>query len=174
MTYLEEELGGVIEKLDIGEPERAYLRSRWMGQILWMDKKANRARRRFHLARITVIVGSLAIPPMVMSEQFRKSDGFRWIIIGISLLVAFSGAVEAFLHLGDTWRHYRGNVEVMKSQGWLFSLKSGPYRRYDSQSAAFPAFAERIEDLLQEDVSEYLQSVSENPRQEHGPVVRPG
>lgn len=173
MSYLEDETATLIAKLQVSEAQAAYLQSRWAGQIIWMDAKAKRTQRWFYAARIVVILGTVSIPPLVMSESFKFSTSFRRGIVLISLLVAFSTAIESFFHLGDKWRHYRANVEALKSQGWLFSLKTGPYKRYESQAEAFPAFAERIEDILQRDVSEYFATVADAPK-EHGPVIRAG
>jgi hypothetical protein len=153
------ELTGLIEKLEVSDTEKEYLQSRWLNQIVWMDFKSRRCRRWFHLTRGLVLVGGIIVPAMVASEFFIKNDGFHWTTVGVSLFVGIVGALEVFFHLGDKWRHYRANVESLKTEGWLFSLRSGRYRRYGSQAEAFPVFAERVEELLQRDVSEYLETV---------------
>jgi hypothetical protein len=175
VNYLERELGGLVDKLQVTETEKEYLRSRWLSQIMWMDGKANHSRRSYHAARTFIIFGGILVPAMITFPLFcNNTDGpFHIATIALSLAVALTAALEGLFHVGDKWRHYRANVESLKTEGWLFSLKSGPYKRYKDQSEAFPSFAERIEEILQRDVSEYLETVG-GDEGAHTSVMRVG
>ena len=61
------------------------------------------------------------------------------------------------MHFGDHWRHYRRTAELLKTLGWQYLTLSGQFKRFQSHDAAFVAFTERVEDVLNEDVEGYLE-----------------
>ena len=78
------------------------------------------------------------------------------------MLVAISIAVEEFFHYGDRWRHYRQTVGWLKNEGWHYFQLSGRCRSYDNHDDAYPAFAARVEDLIQQDAEVYITEVVDN------------
>jgi len=83
----------------------------------------------------------------------------RWTTFGLSLVVALTAAVEEFFHYGERWRHYRRTVEWLKSEGWEYFQLGGPYRRYKTHAEAYPAFAGRVEEIIQRDIDQYVTKV---------------
>ncbi len=86
-------------------------------------------------------------------HDHRRRDAAR------ALVVALTAAVEEFFHYGERWRHYRRTVEWLKSEGWEYFQLGGPYRRYKTHAEAYPAFAGRVEEIIQRDIDQYVTKV---------------
>lgn len=100
--WLKEDLGGMIEVLDLQDLQKHFMRSRWLDQVLWMEGKADRARDWYYRLRLTTIVGGVIIPALVSLNFSGPADAVvGWITFFISLLVAISAAVEEFFHYGE-------------------------------------------------------------------------
>jgi hypothetical protein len=170
---LKQELAGLIQKLDLDDLKKEFIRSRWLDQVLWMEGRANHARDWYYRLRLCTIIGGLIVPALVsLSASGRAGPSIiRWVTFGLSLLVAASAAVEEFFHYGERWRHYRRTVELLKIEGWLFFQSSGPYSG-KSHAEAYPSFAARVEKTIQHDVDVYVTQVvqeqKEREKQEGG------
>lgn len=162
-AWLKTEFGGLIDELDLDERRKRFLRSRWLEQLDWVGSKANKARDRYYRLRLTTVIGAVLVPGLV-SVSFaggaleRSLRVTTWVI---SLVVAVSAAVEQFFRFGERWRNYRRTAERLKTEGWLYLELSGPYSTDGAtHESAFPAFATRVEELLQGDVDVYLTKVA--------------
>ncbi|HCO04244.1 MAG TPA: DUF4231 domain-containing protein [Actinobacteria bacterium] len=157
---LRTEMTALIDGLDLSPEQKRMLVGRWLDQLLWMDGRADRARNRHYVLRLTTVIGGIIVPALLtLSVEFIKIPAVRWATFGVSLLVALSAAVEEFFHYGERWRHYRQNAEALKNEGWQFFLLAGGYRRHRSHQTAYPAFTGRVEQILADDVSEYFGDV---------------
>ena len=88
-----------------------------------------------------------------------------WTTFAISLLVAASAAIDGFFHFGSRWRHYRGTVERLKSEGWSFAELSGNYHRPNSTHRdVFPDFVSHVEQTLGQEVEDYVEGVAGEAR----------
>ena len=87
-------------------------------------------------------------------------DVAKVVAICVSLLVAVCAAVEGFFQFGQRWRGYRGTLERLKTEGWLFLEQAGPYAASSSHSETYAAFAARVEELIKTDVDVYLTEVA--------------
>ncbi len=166
--WLQQDLGALVEALDLPELQKHFLRSRWLAQVLWMEGKANSVRAWYYVLRLTAIIGGVIVPALV-SLKFSSAVALAiigWITFVISLLVAISVAVEEFFHYGERWRHYRRTVEWLKSEGWQFFQLGGAYRRYRNHADAYPVFATRVETLLQQEVEVYITEVAQEREEE--------
>ncbi len=158
--WLKQDFSQLIESLDLGDTQKHILISRWLDQVLWMEGKANAARTRYYFLRLTAIVGGVIVPALVgINLQGPISEVLRWIIFGVSLVVAITNATEGFFNYGERWRHYRNTVELLKSEGWQFFQLSGRYNRRNSHSQAYESFASRVEEILQRDVEAYISEI---------------
>ncbi|PSN19689.1 DUF4231 domain-containing protein [filamentous cyanobacterium CCP5] len=166
---LKADFNTLFESLQLQDIQRHFLRSRWLDQVMWMEKKAATCQRRYYRLRITAIVLGVIVPVMVGIDLRRDTlnEIKKYATIGLSTIVAVSAAVEEFFHYGERWNHYRRTVESLKTQGWQFSQLSGPYRDFKNHEAAFGSFAEQIEELLQRDVEVYVtQLATPNKKQQ--------
>jgi hypothetical protein len=165
--WLESEFGGFIDELDVDPRRKRALKSRWLDQVVWAEKKAVQARNRYYALRLITVVGALLVPALVTLEPSDDSlaDAARVATWVVSLVVAVSAAVEQFFHFGDRWRNYRRTSERLKAEGWLYLQLSGPYGANGAtHTAAYPAFAVRVEELIQTDVDSYLTEIAVEPR----------
>jgi hypothetical protein len=165
--WLKQDLGSLIDALQLSELQKHFLHSRWLDQVLWMEGKADHAQKRHNLLRLTAIVGGVTVPALVSLNL--GSTGvigyIRWATFIISLLVAVSVAVEEFFHYGELWRHYRSSVERLKIEGWEFFQLSGEYRDL-KHAEAYPVFAAKVEDILRHEVDVYITEVVREKKEE--------
>ncbi len=154
--WLKQDFGGMIDALELEELRKHALRSRWLDQTLWMENQAQKARLGYQTLRLTAIVGGVIIPALVSLDIAGQAALWvRLTVIVLSLLVAISAAVQDFFHFGERWRHYRRLAETLKSEGWAFFQMAGPYRRYTGHNEAYLRFAQRVEEISQQDIEAY-------------------
>jgi hypothetical protein len=178
-------MAAMLDSLEITEFQKALLRERWLDQSTWMSAQSRKAHRRFLMFRIPVVVGGVFIPALVTLLLSAKGDPgatigwlggvpvdvIRFFAFTVSLTVALFAGIEEVFHFGDRWRHYRRTAELLKTLGWQYLMLSGAFRRYSSHAAAFSVFAERVEDVLNEDVEGYLGSVVGDAPERKSPEV---
>lgn len=158
--WLKQDLGALIDALDLPDLNKRFLRSRWLDQVLWMEGRADHARTRYYLSRLTAIILGLIIPVLVgLNIEGESALLLRYAIVVMGLLVAVSAALEEFFRYGERWRHFRQTVEWLKIEGWRFFQLSDPYRKYSSHGAAYPVFADRVEDIIRRDVNVYVSEI---------------
>jgi hypothetical protein len=166
-SWLRQELGALIDELELDERQKRFMRSRWLDQIVWLEGKAKQSQQRYYALRLVAIVGGLVVPALV-SLNVRAgtvASATAWTTFAVSLLVAVAVAVEGFFHYGERWRHYRHTCELLKSHGWQFFELAGAYEGQRDHRTAFRAFAAAVEGLIAEDVDVYVRQVMrERPR----------
>jgi len=155
----------LIQAIGVSDgPEREYLESRWLDQVLWMERRAGRAQNWHYVLRLTTIVGGVSVPTAV-SLAARAHGGVRnwfdWGAIVVGLIVAMSAAVEEFFHYGERWRHYRQTAEWLKAEGWNLVMRSGRVYAGQNESHALTQFVARVERILQRDVEGYLRAIAQ-------------
>ena len=97
--FLKQDLGGLIESLQLSDLQKHLLRSRWLDQVLWMEGKAGSAQKRYYALRLIAIVGGVIVPALVglkIGEQ-GVCPWLQWTTFFLSLIVAISVAVGATL-----------------------------------------------------------------------------
>jgi hypothetical protein len=158
-----ERLGEILETLDLTPFQKEMLRDRWLDQTVWISQRARQTRRWYYRFRVPVVVGGVAIPGLISvsltAAQLGTLEWLRWVTFGVSVLVAVLAALEEIFHFGDRWRHYRRTAERLKSLGWQYMMLNGPFRKFQTHSEAYAAFTDQVEDILNEDVEGYLESV---------------
>jgi hypothetical protein len=157
---LRQELGGLVDELELDDRQKRFLRTRWLDQTVWFEGKARQSQQRYYALRLIAIVGGLTVPALVSLNVGGNSDSaIAWATFALSLLVATAVAVEGFFRYGERWRHYRRTAELMKSQGWQFYELAGAFESHRTHRTAFRAFATSVEGLLAEDVDVYVRQV---------------
>jgi hypothetical protein len=158
----------LIDSVALEDAQRAFVKARWLDQVLWMEGKAAAAQRRYYRLRLVTVVGAVIVPALVSLSALhgRTGEAARagaWIV---SLTVAVSAAVEGFFQFGQRWRNYRGTVERLKTEGWLYLEQAGAYAASSSHRETFGAFAARVEELITTDVDAYLTEVAAEKQQQ--------
>lgn len=164
--WVEQQFGPVVDALSVEPLQKQFIRSRWMDQIRYLERRAQSAKGWHQSLRLIAIVGGVAIPALVgLNVGGDVSEGIRWGVFGLGLLVALATAVDAFFHHGDRWRHFRRTAELLKSEGWEFFQMAGPYAEFRNPEQAYPTFAREVETILQRDVEAFFTRVVRQPRQ---------
>jgi hypothetical protein len=154
----------LIAQLRLSELRRQFLRSRWLDQLVWVEGRANHNRDRYFFWRLITIIGGVLVPALVTLQlNGSATTPVTWATFGVSLLVAISAAVEGFFRYGERWRQYRRTAELLKTDGCQFLQLTGNYRRHAAHGSAYPLFASRVEDILQQDVDAYITTVAAEP-----------
>ena len=169
--FLKEDFGQLFNMLELNDRQRHFLQSRWLDQVLWMEKKASQSRDRHYRLRLTAIVLGVIVPVLVGVDFGKFDQAKRGVTIAFSVVVAASAAIEEFFHYGERWNHYRRTVESLKTQGWQFSQLSGPYNKFPTHKAAFGNFADQVEEIIQRDVEIYVTQLA---KPEDEPAQQPG
>lgn len=160
------ELDELITAIELPDLNKQFLRTRWLEQVLWMERKALHALWWYRVLRLTTIVGGVIVPALVglrVSTDWETAT--KTLTFLISLVVALSAAVDGFYRYGERWRHYRSMVEVLKSEGWQFLQLSGAYANQNHEQA-YPTFAARVEELSREEVDRYMTQVARDKKEE--------
>jgi uncharacterized protein DUF4231 len=167
--WLKDDLDQLISALELSELHKHSLRSRWLDQVLWMEKKAGQCQRWYYILRLTAIVGGVIVPSLVglnlANNQF--AAGFlQWTTFGLSMIVAISVATEEFFHFGERWRHYRSTAERLKIEGWQLFQLGGPYQDFKNHAEAYSLFATRTESIHQQEVDVYITEITKEKKKE--------
>ncbi|NEP12330.1 MAG: DUF4231 domain-containing protein [Symploca sp. SIO2C1] len=166
--YLKQEFTELIDKLELPDLNKQFMKSRWLDQLLWLEGKAERASKWSTRLRLTTIVGGVLIPALVSlnfnDNQLGKRIG--WFTFGLSQIVAISAAVEEYFHFGDKSTQYRQTAELLKSDAWKFFQLGGSYQEYSDHMQAYPNFALRVEQFIQEDVQSFVELTKESANKE--------
>lgn len=161
--YFKQELSDLIEKIDLSDLQRRFMKNRWLDQVLWLEGRATKNRNRHYTLRLITIIGGVIVPALVSvnsaninDKQQKFREVFAWAAFGLSQAVAISAAVEELFHFGENYRRYRNTAEGMKIEGWNFFQLSGPYKGFPSHAEAYPTFATHVEEIIQQDVEGYI------------------
>jgi hypothetical protein len=162
--WLKADFSSLIGELRLSELRRRFLQSRWLDQLLWVEGRASHNRNRYYFWRLLTILGGVTVPALVtLNLNGSTRAPLSWATFAVSLLVAISAAVEGFFRYGERWRHYRRTAELLKTEGWQFFQLTGHYRRHTTHASAYPLFASRVEDILQQDIDAYITTVAAEP-----------
>jgi len=176
--FLKEDFKDLFEHLELTDIQRKFLQSRWLDQVLWMEKKANLCRDRHYRLRLTAIILGVIVPILIginVGNNTRLRNAKEALAISLSAIVAVSAAVEEFFHYGERWYHYRRTVESLKTYGWQFSQLSGRYAVFPNHKEAFRDFSNQIEEIIQRDVEVYVTQVAntDDDSNKSSPAVMP-
>jgi hypothetical protein len=150
----------LVNSLDLDDLQKAYFTSRWLDQVMWLEKRARQMRNWHQRLRIGAIIVSAIVPVLITINFHENKNVDKWLkvlTVGISATVTVAGAVEEFSQFGDKWYRYRKAAELLKSQGWSFIELSSTYSSHKTHRLAFRTFAENIETIIQRDVEIYVE-----------------
>lgn len=156
--FQRQEMGNLLEQLELTDLCKQSLKSRWLDQVIWADKKADQCRQWHYRLRLTAIVGGVLLPALVginfklgKDNQFFRM-WFPYVPFAVSQIIAIAAATEEFLRFGDRWRQYRQLAEELKAEGWEYLQLSGPYQyKASSEEIAPPLPRHRLSELRTED-----------------------
>ncbi|WP_424099455.1 DUF4231 domain-containing protein [Moorena producens] len=162
-----EEIGGLIDAIDLSDLQKRFIKARWLDQVLWLDKRANQCRNHYYALRMMTIIGGLIVPALVgiNSRDGKIRVALGGTAFGLSQVVAISAAVEELFQYGKHYTQYRNSAESLKIEGWQFLHLSGPYRRVEQHTQAFTHFSSRVEGIIRKDVEGYISELEQDQEQ---------
>ena len=167
--WMKQDLGSIIDTLDLSDLHKHFLRSRWLDTLLCMDGRANQAKTRIYVLRLTAIIGGVIVPALVSVKMNNPtaSDLIGWSDLRVELLVALVLPWKVFsisASAGDTTGGYRNGSRWKGRNSFLAQRR--PVQSA-THTAAYPLFAERVEVCVRSEVDEYVTNVvQERPEQE--------
>jgi hypothetical protein len=108
-----------------GEEVRSYFTRRYLEYLTWLENGSATNLTLYYALRIPAIILAALVPALV---ALNLDTTGRVITVLLGVVVAAATAVEHFLTSGQRWRHYRGSVELLKSEGWLFLNRRHVFR----------------------------------------------
>lgn len=171
--YLREELGSLVEQLELPNLYKQSLKQRWIDQVVWADKKADQCRRMHYRLRLTTIISGVVLPALVgINMQLSKDnvffrDWFPYVPFFLSQVIAVSAALDEFHRYGDRWRDYRKMAEDLKTEGWQYVQLSGSYDNLPDHIDGYANFASRVESIIKNDVQNYIATLQQQQAKEN-------
>jgi hypothetical protein len=162
----EQLLAEAIDEAGLDEQRRGYLKRRYLEYVRWLEDGSATNLVNYYALRIPAIVLAALVPALVALDLGTVG---RTITVALGVVVAATTTVEHFLGSGQRWRHYRGSVELMKSEGWLYLQLAGPYASHPTLEAAFSDFVARVEALMRNEVREYVTTIVAEQRTSPAP-----
>lgn len=151
-----ESLSASIDALGLGPEITAHLKDRWLDQLVWFDRKAQKNQSDHRRLRMVALIGGVALPLIVNVSTGDTETWIRAVAVGVSLAVGIAVATESFLRPGEKWLRYRQTSELLRSEWWLFVSRAGDYAVFDTLESAHKRFVERVEAIINDDVAGFV------------------
>jgi hypothetical protein len=170
------ELDALLALPDLGDAQRRYLTERWQPNVLLAKRRVEANRRSYYRWKVPTVLGALLVPPLASPTV--DAHWARWAAFVVSLVVAICSAIEGTYRFGNRWRVYRRMLDELRTDGWAYAQRIGPY----ASRADFARFVERNERVIRQYGDEYLTDVlapppgeshSGPPASDSEPVLQP-
>jgi len=149
----ERALEAAIDKLELSPDAAEYLNGRYLAYTRFCEDQASKWRVGYYWLRIPAIALAAFVPALVAANLGLAG---RLVATGLGVVIAALSAVEHFLNAGGRWRHYRGTVERLKSEGWSYIALASPYTSAVDHLSALPSFVDQVERMIRADVGDYV------------------
>jgi hypothetical protein len=130
--------------------ERETLRERWYEEAQHYDRIWRRERWRYYGLGVTAITAGVATSLLV------GVGAPVWTPAITGAVVALSGSIQGFFHLGERWPHQRLTAVLLKAEGLRFVERRPPYAQYRTHHQAFPHFIDELEQINEAQTETYL------------------
>jgi DNA-binding transcriptional LysR family regulator len=157
----ERALDAAIDKLALPADAVEYLKGRYLAYTQFCEGQATNWRIGYYWLRIPAITLAAFVPALVAANLGLAG---RLVATGLGVVIAALSAVEHFLNAGGRWRHYRGTVERLKSEGWSYIALASPYTDAKDHPSALPSFVDQVERMIRADVGDYVALVDTDVR----------
>ena len=156
-----------IDNLELSESGKArkisFLKERWLDQTIWFEKRATTTQSWYRRLRLSIVIGGVIVPVLLGLElgndEYNKIKSR--VVMVLSLGVASCVAVEEFFNFGEKSLNYRKAAEGMKSEWWKLQTLTGKYSKFSNIDPAFPAFAQRVEQIIESDLQNFTEMMDE-------------
>jgi hypothetical protein len=151
----------ITSGLGLSKQAEEYLGKRWAGEIRWFRKATRRSRLLFFWLTGISIVSSAITSLLAGVTVYSRDETYRWVVAIISLVTTVATGMGALFQTWANWKRRSLTLERLTSEARMFFVLSGGNKDYKDHSAAFPSFAEKIEQIVREHKTEVF---AEAPR----------
>ena len=137
-----DDYSNLISSLTIDDFKKKLIVTNWSDSIRLMEILTKRHYRRFNVANLITIIGSVLVP-VVINVSSDSSAKIISTILGV--LVSISAALSQSYRFNDRWKLFRKISEELKIEGENFFALSGNYESYkDHENESFKLFMKNI------------------------------
>jgi hypothetical protein len=163
----------IVSGLGLSKEAEEYLYYRWAGEMRWFTRATKRSRLLFFWFT-GISIASSAITSLLAGVTINFDDErVRWAVALISLVTTLSTGFGALFQTWANWKRRSLTLERLKSEARMFFVLSGASKEYESHSAAFPKFAEKIEQIVREHKTEVFSEAPNVSTTDMGPRHAP-
>ena len=145
LAELTRELDALVASLGkLSTDEQSYLQDRWRPQVRFAEEAC-----RVESAPVLLVACASRdrSPGSAATRQpHRRRPWARWTALVVSLIVTICTALETTFRFGNRWRLYRRMLDELRSEGWAFAYRVGPYA--SPKEATFRRFVNRTETAI--------------------------
>src|SRR5689334_9980297 len=104
-------------------------------QIIWYDRRSQRAQRRYKLLKLAQVVIAALLP---LASSFPiPGPQFKWLTAVLGLLVLIIEAIQQLNQDQQNWIAYRSTCEALKHEKYLHVAAAGPYANRERPEQRF-------------------------------------
>lgn len=134
-----------------------YIQLRVDDQINWYSKKSGINKKYHYLTNVWVIIFSAIIPFATGIND--QTDNLMSYFIGLlGILIVILTGFSTLYKFQDKWSNYRKTAELLTHEKFLFQTNSGAYA---SHKNPFKLFVYRVENIINEEVSNWNKYINE-------------
>jgi hypothetical protein len=154
----EEELGKVIDALDLDDRQKSYLKRRWLHHLVLVHEHFLLNQTCYFGFRRIIVICGVTIPVLSTLSMNDAFTPYPTIVIAIlGAVVAGSAAWEGVKNYGGVWQEKWRTVELMLVEGWqFFELSGDKYQSYKAHRLAFTRFVTEVEKFIANEIGAYL------------------
>lgn len=152
----------LINTNDLAPEQVDYIKTRFFDTLYLLDKLAIENKHLFYWLRFLILVVGALIPVFTNLDLLIPSLDLKFsriIVTVISLIPVISFSFLQVFKNDKMWIHHRTKFEMIKCELYRFLNLCGHYQRYDSQRTAYPYFVCRVEEMFEQEIKDYFQSL---------------
>jgi hypothetical protein len=157
-----EEFNQIVEPLErdgkITSEQTAFLRNRWLKQVLWWQKRAVDDKRKYFRYSEVALIFSATTTALsgINLADLKEIFGINIsaLILIFSLIVTIATGLEKLHQFGQVYMRKRRYAELLKILGWQFIQLTNGYENKLHRDV-YPDFAKRVEDLIRDEIEGY-------------------
>jgi len=143
--------------------EKEYLEKRFDDQRKYYDQRASLYKKKWE--RLNIILVILSPVPLVILSFVELPWYFKAIIAASSYLSTIIGSILTLLKFREQWLYYRTTEQELLREFYHYKTLTGPYK--DQGENAFKLFVERVESLLAQERSKWLDYIQQQDLPKH-------
>ena len=122
------------------------------GQFKFYDTKAASNKRWHRGMKGSQLIVAAVLPVAATSYPLTGAPLWKWVIIGLSVLLILLEGFESYLNYQKKWINYRMTAEALRREKQLFNTRTDAYEGVDTPETLF---VERVLKLTDQENSDW-------------------